>query len=91
MNIRHEPATVSCPIELASERGTSRRRFDLVAVEAPLEVRFWGNAATVLMRTPGEDEGLVRGSCSMMGSYPERTTFFQCIGLRACLIRWPRT
>jgi len=38
--------------ELSSER---------VAVEAPLEVRLGGTAATVLMRTPGEDEELVRG------------------------------
>jgi FdhD protein len=30
-------------------------------VEAPLEVRFGGKAATVLMRTPGDDEELVRG------------------------------
>jgi len=36
-------------------------RNDCVAVEAPLELRFGGKPATVLMRTPGHDEELVRG------------------------------
>ncbi len=36
-------------------------RADRVAVEAPLEIRLGGKAATVLMRTPGDDEELVRG------------------------------
>jgi FdhD protein len=36
-------------------------RADSVAVEAPLEVRMGGKSATVLMRTPGNDEELVRG------------------------------
>lgn len=34
---------------------------DPIAVEAPLEVRFRGRAATVVLRTPGEDDDLVRG------------------------------
>ena len=34
---------------------------DWVAVEAPLEVWIGGKPATVLMRTPGHDEELVRG------------------------------
>jgi FdhD protein len=34
---------------------------DAVAVEAPLEVRFGGRPFTVLLRTPGHDEDLVRG------------------------------
>ena len=34
---------------------------DDVALEAPLEIRFAGRPATVLMRTPGHDEELVRG------------------------------
>ncbi len=34
---------------------------DDVAIEAPLEIRFAGRPATVLMRTPGHDEELVRG------------------------------
>ena len=36
-------------------------RTDRVAVEAPLEIRLGGKPATVLMRTPGHDEELVRG------------------------------
>ena len=36
-------------------------RADRVAVEAPLEIRFGGLVSTVLMRTPGHDEDLVRG------------------------------
>lgn len=34
---------------------------DDIAVEAPLELRFGGRAATVLLRTPGDDEELVHG------------------------------
>ena len=34
---------------------------DDVATEAPLEIRFAGRPATVLMRTPGHDEELIRG------------------------------
>src|SRR5205823_3098580 len=34
---------------------------DLVAVEAPLELRLDGRPLTVVMRTPGEDEELARG------------------------------
>jgi FdhD protein len=34
---------------------------DDVAVEAPLELRFAGTAATVLLRTPGDDDDLVLG------------------------------
>ena len=36
-------------------------RQDWVAAEAPLEVRIGGKPATVLMRTPGNDEELVTG------------------------------
>jgi len=34
---------------------------DEVAIEAPLEIRVGGKALTVVMRTPGHDEELVRG------------------------------
>jgi FdhD protein len=34
---------------------------DWIASEAPLEVRIDGKPVTVLMRTPGNDEELVRG------------------------------
>jgi len=38
-----------------------RDQMDRVAVEAPLELRIAGKPFTVLMRTPGHDEELVRG------------------------------
>jgi FdhD protein len=38
-----------------------RDRSDWVAVEAPLEMRIAGKPLTVVMRTPGNDEELVRG------------------------------
>ena len=41
--------------------GTASALRDVVADEAPLEIRLSGKAATVLMRTPGHDEELVRG------------------------------
>jgi FdhD protein len=40
-------------------RGTVRS--ERVATEAPLEIRIRGEPLTVLMRTPGDDEELVRG------------------------------
>lgn len=36
-------------------------RTDMLACEAPLEVRILGQSSTILMRTPGHDEELVRG------------------------------
>jgi len=45
----------------ANGRPTEDWREDWVATEAPLEVRIGGKPATVLMRTPGHDEELVRG------------------------------
>jgi FdhD protein len=36
-------------------------REDTIAVEAPLEIRIAGKSLTVVMRTPGHDEELVRG------------------------------
>ncbi len=36
-------------------------RYDLLAVEAPLELRSRGNAILVVMRTPGHDRELARG------------------------------
>lgn len=49
---------------VATERIRSGRRLeelDALVVEAPLEIRFAGRPFTVLMRTPGDDEELVRG------------------------------
>jgi FdhD protein len=39
----------------------AREHDDAIAVEAPLEIRLAGKALTVVMRTPGHDEELVRG------------------------------
>jgi FdhD protein len=51
----------------------SKQECDRVAVEAPLELRLGGKAFTVLMRTPGEDEDLVRGFLHTEGlGVPER-------------------
>lgn len=43
------------------EAGAARESEDALAVEAPLELRLGERATTVLMRTPGDDEELVRG------------------------------
>jgi FdhD protein len=61
MNTSRVHETASYPIEILNERDSGRRRMDDVALEAPLEVRFSGSPATVLMRTPGHDEELVIG------------------------------
>jgi FdhD protein len=46
---------------LTDDAARSAPQPDRIAVEAPLEIRFGGKSATVLMRTPGDDEELVRG------------------------------
>ena len=51
-------------IEVAVERragGDARRALDAVAAEEPLEIAIEGDAIAVVMRTPGDDEDLVRG------------------------------
>jgi FdhD protein len=50
---------VQAPIQRLGEFTTSE--MDWVASEAPLEVRIGNTPATVLMRTPGNDDELVRG------------------------------
>jgi FdhD protein len=47
-------------VRRVSERGAMEAS-DVVALEAPLELRIAGRPFTVLMRTPGDDEELVRG------------------------------
>lgn len=54
-------ATVSSRVHTLAEGAPDRDRMDWVAVEAPLEIRIGLKPATVLMRTPGDDEELVRG------------------------------
>jgi FdhD protein len=66
----------------------SETRADWVAVEAPLEVRIGGRAATVLMRTPGSDEELVRGFLfteGIIGSNADVLSFARPAGLAAPL------
>jgi FdhD protein len=61
MNLLTNDATVSSPIRRIADRVLERDRMDWVAVEAPLEIRIGPTPATVLMRTPGDDEELIRG------------------------------
>jgi len=53
-----QPA-VQTPVERFAESVT--RKQDWIASEAPLEVRIGNTPMTVLMRTPGNDDELVRG------------------------------
>lgn len=51
-------------VEVAVQRhrkGSARRALDAVAAEEPLEIAIEGDAIAVVMRTPGDDEDLVRG------------------------------
>lgn len=43
------------------ESGTGERRHEWIAGEAPLQIRLNGKPFSVTMRTPGDDEHLVRG------------------------------
>jgi len=52
---------VQTPVQKLSKDNSDRHLDDWIAVEAPLEVWMGGKPATVLMRTPGQDEELVRG------------------------------
>jgi FdhD protein len=61
MNLLTNDATVSSAIHTMADGARARDRIDWVAVEAPLEIRLGPTPATVLMRTPGDDEELVRG------------------------------
>jgi FdhD protein len=61
MNMLTSEATVPSPVHTIAGAAREHDRVDWVAVEAPLEIRIGGKPATVLMRTPGDDEELVRG------------------------------
>jgi FdhD protein len=56
----NEPVVVS-QVGKISKGAVKVSQDDWVAAEAPLEIRIAGKPATVLMRTPGQDEELVRG------------------------------
>jgi FdhD protein len=61
VSMQRTQETANYPIETLRSSDSDRRRTDVVAIESPLEIRFAGRPATVLMRTPGHDEELVRG------------------------------
>ena len=61
MSSLSDESTVSSRVQTFADGTPDRERLDCIAVEAPLEVRIGGNSVTVLMRTPGQDEELVRG------------------------------
>jgi len=54
-------ASAPCQLRALADGVPDRDLTDRVAVEAPLEVHIGGSPVTVLMRTPGDDEDLVRG------------------------------
>lgn len=56
-----EPAVQTSVLKVSSAKTDGIAAPDWVASEAPLEVRIGGVPTTVLMRTPGHDEELVRG------------------------------
>jgi FdhD protein len=61
MDILSDDSTTSSRVHTFANGAPEHERMDSVAVEAPLEVWIGGKSATVLMRTPGHDEELVRG------------------------------
>jgi FdhD protein len=61
MNQLTDEATVSSRVQTLGDGAPEHDRIDQIAVEAPLEIRIGSRPATVLMRTPGDDEELVRG------------------------------
>jgi FdhD protein len=56
-----DEALASSPVQRVAAGCPIQTRSDWVAVEAPLEVHIGAKPLTVLMRTPGDDEELVRG------------------------------
>jgi FdhD protein len=56
-----EPAVQTNIRKISPGSTGTDERLDWVAAESPLEVRIGGVPTTVLMRTPGHDEELVRG------------------------------
>lgn len=58
---RGNAGVVRARVVKLSARGKGRERADWIAAESPLEVHIGGKPATVLLRTPGEDDELVRG------------------------------
>jgi FdhD protein len=61
MNSLPHEETLTCTIETLNSSDERVVRDDIVAIEAPLELRVEGRPGTILMRTPGHDESLIRG------------------------------
>lgn len=61
MKTHTNEATVKCPIVPFRSGHPEDPTTDIVAVEAPLEIRIGGRDSTILMRTPGHDDELIRG------------------------------
>lgn len=61
--LKTDPRAASRPfsVRVQSVAGTARTVRDVVAVEAPLEIRFRGRSVAVTMRTPGHDRELAAG------------------------------
>ena len=55
-----DPRTVEVAVE-RREGGDARGALDEVAAEEPLEIAIDGDSIAVVMRTPGDDDDLVRG------------------------------
>ncbi len=55
-----DPRTVEVAVE-RREGGATRVALDAVAAEEPLEIAIEGESIAVVMRTPGDDDDLVRG------------------------------
>ncbi len=55
-----DPRTVEVSVE-RREGSTARGALDAVAAEEPLEIAIEGESIAVVMRTPGDDDDLVRG------------------------------
>lgn len=61
--LKTDPRAASRPfsVRVQSVAGTARTVRDVVAVEAPLEIRLRGRSVAVTMRTPGHDRELAAG------------------------------
>lgn len=56
----HDPRSIEVAVE-RREGGAARGGLDAVAAEEPLEIAIEGEPIAVVMRTPGDDEDLLRG------------------------------
>lgn len=66
-----------------SEAKTAKRLMDVVAVEAPLEIRVQGRSVAVTMRTPGHDRELAAGFLLTEGIIRDRWDLIDILHCRA--------